>query len=135
MNNLALWSRPVWDVEPWDRWLRDFFGPAATTDWYRPVAGDFTPAAEIVKDGDDAVVRLELPGIDVDKDVNVELAPGQPVSRLVTAANTATSTRKTPETKTAAPCVRSATDHSAARSGCPRTSPARPSRLPMTPVC
>lgn len=32
MNNLALWSRPVWDVEPWDRWLRDFFGPAATTD-------------------------------------------------------------------------------------------------------
>lgn len=45
MNNLALWSRPVWDVEPWDRWLRDFFGPAATTDWYRPVAGDFTPAA------------------------------------------------------------------------------------------
>lgn len=83
MNNLALWSRPVWDVEPWDRWLRDFFGPAATTDWYRPVAGDFTPAAEIVKDGDDAVVRLELPGIDVDKDVNVELDPGQPVSRLV----------------------------------------------------
>ena len=26
MSNLALWSRPAWDT---DRWLRDFFGPAA----------------------------------------------------------------------------------------------------------
>ncbi|HYB35061.1 MAG TPA: Hsp20/alpha crystallin family protein [Mycobacterium sp.] len=74
MSNLALWSRPLWDT---DRWLRDFFGPAATTDWVKPLSGDFTPAAEIVKDGDDAVVRLELPGVDVDKDVNVELDRGR----------------------------------------------------------
>lgn len=63
MSNLTLWSRPAWNSE---RWLREFFGPAAVTDWFKPIVGDgspgFMPAAEIVKDGDDAVVRLELPG-------------------------------------------------------------------------
>jgi len=73
MSNLALWSRPAWDT---DRWLRDFFGPA-TADWYKPVSSGFNPAAEIVKDGDDAVVRLELPGVDVEKDVNVEVDHGR----------------------------------------------------------
>lgn len=73
MSNLALWSRPAWDT---DRWLRDFFGPAAAADWFKPVASTFSPNAEIVKDGDDAVVRLELPGVDVDKDVNVEVDRG-----------------------------------------------------------
>lgn len=73
MSNLALWSRPAWDTE---RWLRDFFGPA-TADWYKPVSSGFNPAAEIVKDGDDAVVRLELPGVDVEKDVNVEVDHGR----------------------------------------------------------
>jgi HSP20 family protein len=74
MSNLALWSRPAWHT---DRWLRDFFGPAAATDWFKPVNSGFTPAAEIVKDGDDAVVRLELPGVDVEKDVNVEVDKGR----------------------------------------------------------
>ncbi len=74
MSNLTLWSRPAWDV---DRWMRDFFGPAAATDWAKPVASGFSPAAEIVKDGEDAVVRLELPGVDVDKDVNVEVEHGR----------------------------------------------------------
>ncbi|QNI05313.1 Hsp20/alpha crystallin family protein [Mycobacterium kubicae] len=73
MSNLALWSRSAWDT---DRWLRDFFGPAAL-DWYKPVTSEFNPAAEVVKDGDDAVVRLELPGVDVEKDVNVELDRGR----------------------------------------------------------
>ncbi len=73
MSNLTLWTRPAWDV---DRWMRDFFGPAAATDWFKPVASGFSPAAEIVKDGEDAVVRLELPGVDVEKDVNVELDQG-----------------------------------------------------------
>jgi HSP20 family protein len=74
MSNLTLWSRPAWDV---DRWMRDFFGPATEADWAKPVAGGFSPAAEIVKDGEDAVVRLELPGVDVDKDVNVEVEHGR----------------------------------------------------------
>jgi HSP20 family protein len=79
MSNLTLWSRPAWDV---DRWMREFFGPA--NDWYKPAinaAGTFSPAAEIAKDGEDAVVRLELPGVDVEKDVNVELDHGHLVIR------------------------------------------------------
>ena len=71
MSNLTLWSRPA------DRWVRDFFGPAASTDWIKPVAGGFSPAADVLKDGEDAVVRLELPGVDVDKDVNVEIEHGR----------------------------------------------------------
>jgi len=74
MSNLALWSRPAWDT---DRWLRDFFGPAAATDWHKPVNSGFRPAAEIVKDGEDAVVRVELPGVDVENDVNVEVDKGR----------------------------------------------------------
>lgn len=74
MSNLALWSRPTWDT---DRWLRDFFGPAAAMDWNNPMTSGFRPAAEVVKDGDDAIVRVELPGIDVDRDVNVEVEDGR----------------------------------------------------------
>lgn len=68
-SNLTLWSRPF----AADRWVRDFFGPATLNDWLAPLPSGFSPAAEIAKDGDDAVVRLELPGVDVDKDVTVEL--------------------------------------------------------------
>lgn len=74
MSNLALWSRPAWDT---DRWLRDFFDPAASADWYKPATSGFNPAAEIVKDGDDAIVRVELPGVDVEQDVNVEVDRGR----------------------------------------------------------
>ena len=58
MSNLAVWSRPAWNA---DRWLHEFFGPAAAADWNKPVNSGFNPAAEVVKDGDDAVVRVELP--------------------------------------------------------------------------
>ncbi|HEY7052648.1 MAG TPA: Hsp20/alpha crystallin family protein [Mycobacterium sp.] len=70
MSNLTLWTRPAWSL---DRWVNEFFGPAAASDWY---SGAFSPAAEVVTDGDDAVVRVELPGIDVEKDVNVEVDNG-----------------------------------------------------------
>jgi HSP20 family protein len=74
MSNVTLWARPEWNT---DRWVRDFFGPAAADDWFK----GFRPAAEIAKDGDDAVVRVELPGMDVEKDVNVEVDKGQLVIR------------------------------------------------------
>jgi HSP20 family protein len=74
MTNLTLWSRPAWDT---DRWLRDFFGPAAASEWVKPLTDGFSPAAEVVRDGADAVVRLELPGVDVEKDVTVELDRGR----------------------------------------------------------
>ena len=79
MSTLTLWQRkPPFDT---DRWVRDFFSPATATDWRKPTPDGFSPAAEITKDGDDAVVRLELPGIDVDKDVTVELDKGRLVVR------------------------------------------------------
>jgi HSP20 family protein len=73
MSNLTPWSRPACNTY---RWLREFFGPAAANDWFKPLAG-FDPAAEITKDGDDAVIRLELPGVDVAKDVSVDLVDGR----------------------------------------------------------
>lgn len=66
MSKVTLWSRPAWEI---DRWIKD------------GVLEGFTPAAEIVRDGDDAVVRLELPGVDVDKDVTVEVDRGHLVIR------------------------------------------------------
>jgi|SRR5918996_694047 HSP20 family molecular chaperone IbpA len=59
--------------------LRRWFDPFAEFDpLFRSVAVPqtgmgFRPAAEVVRDGDDALVRLELPGIDPEKDVTVEL--------------------------------------------------------------
>ncbi|GEL20358.1 Hsp20/alpha crystallin family protein [Pseudonocardia asaccharolytica] len=38
-----------------------------------PPRSGFVPAAEVSRDGDDAVVRVELPGLDVEKDVTVEV--------------------------------------------------------------
>ena len=71
MSNLALWSPPSWSSllrrqSPFaelDTWLRDVFGGS---DW---INADFSPAAEVDRDGDDAVVKVELPGVDVDKGV------------------------------------------------------------------
>ena len=125
MSNLALWSRPAWDT---DRWLRDFFGPAARRTGSSPATSGFKPAAEIVKDGDDAIVRVELPGVDVDKDVNVEVDSG----RLVIHGE---HRDEHSEEKKAARCGRFGTDRSAGRSSCPPTSPATPSRPPTTPAC
>src|SRR6201987_5516016 len=74
MSNLTVWSRPAWDTE---RWGRAFSGPAPRAAWFKPMSSAFKPAAEIVKDGDDAVVRVELPGVDVEKDVKVEVDKGR----------------------------------------------------------
>jgi HSP20 family protein len=66
MSQVTLWARPTWEI---DRWVK------------QGVFNSFRPAAEVVKDGDDALVRLELPGVDVAKDVNVEVDKGQLVIR------------------------------------------------------
>jgi len=86
MSTLSLWTRrdPYRDVfsefdaivgaafAPFERGRRAF--PA------RPNA-DFVPAAEVSRDGEDAIVKLELPGLDVAKDVTVELGRGELVVR------------------------------------------------------
>jgi HSP20 family protein len=51
---------------------------------FRPVAvrpAGFTPAADVSRDGDDAIVRAEIPGLDPEKDVTVELTGRQLVIR------------------------------------------------------
>lgn len=76
-RNVALWTRPAWST---DRFVRDLFGPAAASDWLKQVETRPTglnPAAEVVKDGDDAVIRLELPGVDINTDVHVDVEDGR----------------------------------------------------------
>jgi HSP20 family protein len=54
-----------------DTLVRRSFGPAR-----RPGTG-FVPAADVTKDGNDVVVTLALPGVDVAKDVDIEVAEGK----------------------------------------------------------
>src|SRR5215470_9208877 len=74
MSTVTLWTRPNPFAE-FDALVRHAFGPVAV----RPAG--FVPAAEIVRDGADAVVRVELPGVDVEKDVTVELVEDELVVR------------------------------------------------------
>ncbi len=74
MSNMTVWARPSWNT---DRWVREFFGPAATSDWIKPLPAGFHPAAEVITDGDDAVVRVELPGVDIEKDIHVDVEDGR----------------------------------------------------------
>lgn len=55
-----------------DTLVRRAFGPIAV-----PPRRGFVPAAEVRRDGDDAVVRLELPGLDAAKDVTVDVEDGR----------------------------------------------------------
>ena len=73
MKTVSLWTRrdPFADF---DALVRNAFGPTARTT-------GFTPAAEVSRDGDDAVVRLELPGVDFTNDVTVEVDRGRLVVR------------------------------------------------------
>ena len=82
MSTLSLWTRRPAAVfgarDPFAEFDRTFdaivrrtFGTASAP----PAA--FVPAAEVVREGDDAVVRLEVPGLDVTKDVAVELEAGR----------------------------------------------------------
>jgi HSP20 family protein len=67
MSTLSLWTRTDPFAE-FDTLVRRAFGPAQTG---RPAG--FTPAAEVARDGSDAVISLELPGVDVRDGVTVEV--------------------------------------------------------------
>lgn len=75
---MALAVRSVWDPfgalvrqrdGEFDRLVRRAFGTGAVT--------GFVPAADVVRDGADVLVTLELPGVDVDNDVQVEVVEGR----------------------------------------------------------
>lgn len=57
-----------------DNLVRHAFGRTAVT--ARPNTG-FVPAADVTRDGADVVVTLELPGVDVANDVDVEAGDGR----------------------------------------------------------
>lgn len=77
MTTLNVYRRPFRrdPFAEFDTLVRSAFGPAATN------PAGFSPAAEVVREGEDAVVRLELPGVDVDKDVAVALEDNRLVIR------------------------------------------------------
>ena len=79
MTNLTLWTRRDPFAE-FDALIRSAFGPLEGRR-LQPATAAITPAAEVSRDGDDAVVRLELPGVDVEKDVTVEIDRGRLVVR------------------------------------------------------
>jgi HSP20 family protein len=70
MSQLTVWRRSSFDQQ-FDALVRNGFGDAG--------AG-FVPATEIGRDGDDATVRLELPGVRPE-DVTVEVEQGRLVVR------------------------------------------------------
>jgi HSP20 family molecular chaperone IbpA len=78
MTTLTRWTRrdPFAQFDSaFDSLVRSAFGSVGDR------SAPFTPAAELARDGDDAVVRLELPGLDVSKDVTVEVDRGRLVIR------------------------------------------------------
>jgi HSP20 family protein len=70
MSNVSVFTRRDPFAE-FDSLVRSAFSPNGASRL------DFTPAVETVRDGDDVVVRLELPGIDVSNDVSVEVTNGR----------------------------------------------------------
>jgi HSP20 family protein len=65
---MALAVRSMWD--PFGTLVRQL-----EADFARP--NTFVPAADVVRDGGDVVVTLELPGVDVENDVDVEVSEGR----------------------------------------------------------
>lgn len=76
MSSLTLWTRRDPFAE-FDALVQRVFAPRSLAS--RPTG--FVPAAEVARDGDDAVVRVELPGLDPEKDVTVEVDRGRLVVR------------------------------------------------------
>jgi HSP20 family protein len=60
-------SWPAWGTWPSRRWLDEFFRDGA---WHQMIK------VEECRDGDTLVVRAELPGVDPDKDIQVEVLDG-----------------------------------------------------------
>jgi HSP20 family molecular chaperone IbpA len=75
IKNVSVWTRRDPFAE-FDALIRNAFGPMPAVR-----ATSFVPAAEARRDGDDAVVRLELPGLDFANDVTVEVDRGRLVVR------------------------------------------------------
>lgn len=70
MTSLMLWpQRDAFDLG--NSLIRELFTPLSMRGPDR--LEEFLPVSDVFRQGNDAVIRLELPGIDVDKDVTVEV--------------------------------------------------------------
>ncbi|MEZ5091902.1 Hsp20/alpha crystallin family protein [Nocardioides sp.] len=65
-NSLYVRRDPFRDFESI---IRQAFAPVGVDE----VDAAFSPAAEVHREGDDALIRLELPGLDIARDVTVEV--------------------------------------------------------------
>ena len=80
MRNVSLWSRrdPFADIdEAFGAIVQRAFGGAQGGLRVPATRSSFLPAADVERDGDAAVVRLELPGLDPERDVTVEVDGGR----------------------------------------------------------
>src|ERR1044072_3173161 len=79
---MAIAVRSMWDPfgslrqfdSEFDTLVRRAFAGSGSDNGNGKLRAAFVPAAAVVRDGGDVVVTLELPGIDVEKDVEVEVA-------------------------------------------------------------
>jgi HSP20 family protein len=62
--------------QDFDSLVRRTWGAPSATSGARTTAG-YVPAIEMRADGSDVIITLELPGIDVDRDVDIEVAEGR----------------------------------------------------------
>ncbi|ROO82977.1 HSP20 family molecular chaperone IbpA [Actinocorallia herbida] len=79
MSTVSLWRRDPF--AEFDAVVRQAFGPAFAQ---APAAAQrraFVPSAEVTRDGQDAVVAVEVPGLDAAKDVAVEVERGRLIVR------------------------------------------------------
>ncbi len=67
----------VWSPFPLVRQFDTEFDTLVRRSSHRARPAAFVPAADVAKDGDDVVVTLALPGVDVDKDVDIEVTEGR----------------------------------------------------------
>lgn len=77
MAQLDIWSEMVSLERRFDDFMREFLGPRARlsfptlpSGWHKP----FIPTVDVFTRDDHKVIRLDLPGIDPDKDVKVTVS-------------------------------------------------------------
>jgi HSP20 family protein len=77
MTQLDIWSEMMALERRFDDLAREMLGPKARVTFPALPVGvrrAFLPAADVFARGDKTIIRMELPGIDVDKDVKVSVS-------------------------------------------------------------
>jgi HSP20 family protein len=81
---IDLWDEMMNLERRFDDFARSYLGPRARSSFPAAQEGlkrPFIPRTDVFVRGDDCVVHMEIPGIDVDKDVEVLVAEGELIVR------------------------------------------------------